>query len=92
MGQYVGLTLALCIEGAIFSNLAQNSVSDLLPAGTPIEVVRAVIQGIDTKILAEQSPETRLLILDSVVEAIKMTYPITITAGCLMVVATLLLK
>lgn len=67
MGQYVGLTLALCIEGAIFSNFAQRYVGVLLPAETPIEVIRAVIQGVDVSILATQSSETRVRILEGVV-------------------------
>lgn len=92
MGQYVGLTLALCIEGAIFSNYGQRYVAALLPKGTPIEVVRSVIQGIDTGILAAQTDETRELIKEAVVAAIKKTYPGTIAAGCLMLIATLMLK
>jgi hypothetical protein len=92
MGQYVGLTLALCIEGSIFNNYGQRYVAALLPAGTPIEVVRAVIQGVDTTILAAQTEETRLAILEAVVQAIRKTYPVTIAAGCLMFGATLMLK
>lgn len=92
MGQYTGLTLALCISGAIFNNFAQNYVTELLPAGTPIEIIRAVIQGVDHTFLATQSAETRLLILEAVVESIKKTYPVPVAAGCLMIVATLFLK
>lgn len=92
MGQYVGLTLALCIEGAIFANYRQRYVAALLPEGTPIDVVQSVIQGIDTEVLAAQTEETRYLIKAVVVEAIKKTYPGTIAAGCLMLVATLMLK
>jgi len=92
MGQYVGITLALCIEGSIFNNYGQRYVTALLPPGTPIEVVQAVIQGIDTTILAAQTEETRLAILEAVVEAIRKTYPVTIAAGCLMFAATLMLK
>jgi len=91
-GQYTGLTLALCISGAIFNNFAQNYVTLLLPPGTPIETVRAVIQGLGDTFLAAQSEETRVLILEAVVEAIKKTYPVTIAAGCLMIVATLFLE
>ncbi|KAK0114836.1 hypothetical protein ONS96_013319 [Cadophora gregata f. sp. sojae] len=90
-GQYTGLTLALCISGALFNNFAQNYVTDLLPPGTPIDIIRAVIQGLDDSFLETQSAETRLLILEAVVEAIKKTYPVTIAAGCLMITATLFL-
>lgn len=92
MGQYVGLTLALCIEGAIFSNYAQRYVAALLPEGTPIEVIRSVIQGIDPGILANQSEEIRLAVKVAVVETIRKTYIGTIAAGCLMLLATLFLK
>lgn len=64
----------------------------LLPPGTPIEIIRAVIQGLDDTFLATQNPETRLLVLEAVVESIKKTYPVTIAAGCLMIVATLFLE
>ncbi|KAH9208644.1 hypothetical protein DL95DRAFT_414595 [Leptodontidium sp. 2 PMI_412] len=92
LGQYTGLTLALCISGALFNNFAQNYVTMLLPPGTPIEITRSVIQGLDDTFLATQNPETRLLVLEAVVESIKKTYPVTIAVGCLMIVATLFLE
>lgn len=92
MGQYVGLTLALCMSGAIFNNLSLKYVAELLPPGTPTEVVRYVIQGIDTVTLQEQSEETKIKILEAIVKAISKTFPISITAGVAMIAATLLLK
>jgi hypothetical protein len=92
MGQYIGLTLALCMSGAIFNNLSQQYVTPLLPPGTPPNIVRTIIQDIDTTILQEQTEEARLEILEAIIKSIIRTYPISITAGAAMVAATLLLK
>jgi hypothetical protein len=92
MGQYVGLTLAICIAGAIFNNYAQNSVAAILPADTPIETVRALIEGIDKEFLAKLSEKMRTAVLEAVVDSIKKAYAISIAAGALMIGVTLLLK
>ena len=92
MGQYVGLTVALCVSGSVFLNVAQKSVAALLPPGTPLETVRAIIQGTDKQALLAQTMEVQKKILVVVVDAIKNTYIIGLLGAALATVATLLLK
>jgi hypothetical protein len=92
MGQYVGLTLALCTSGSIFLNLAQSKVAALLPGGTPVLEIRAMIQGVDKAGLAALSEDLRGQILDAVLASIQATYPVSIFGGALVIVATVLLK
>jgi hypothetical protein len=92
MAQYVGLTVALCVSGSVFLNIAQKSVAALLPPGTPLKVVRAMIQGTDKQTLLAQTIEVQQRILIVVLDAVKNTYIVGLLGAALTVVATLLLK
>jgi riboflavin transporter FmnP len=92
MGQYVGLTVALCVSGSVFLNVAQKSVAAILPLGTPLETVRAVIQGTDKQMLFSQTGEVQQKIMALVVDAINNTYIVSLLGAALTIVATLLLK
>jgi hypothetical protein len=92
MGQYVGLTVSLCISGSVFLNVAQKTVAALLPSGTPLQMVRAIIQGTDKTLLLAQTIQVQQEILVAVVNAIKNTYIVSLLGAALTVVATLLLK
>lgn len=92
MGQYVGLTLALCVSGSVFLNVAQKSVAALLPPETSLDTVRAMIQGTDKKVLLDQPVQLQQEILVATVNAIQNTYIVSILGAALTVVATLFLK
>ncbi|KFY79698.1 hypothetical protein V499_01343 [Pseudogymnoascus sp. VKM F-103] len=92
MAQYVGLTVALCVSGSLFLNVAQKSVAALLPPSTPLETVRAIIQGTDKQSILAQTIEVQQKIMVVVVDAIKNTYIVSLLGAALTVVATLLLK
>ncbi|EPE25899.1 MFS general substrate transporter [Glarea lozoyensis ATCC 20868] len=92
MGQYLGLTVSLCVSGSVFLNVAQKTVAALLPPETPLQIVRAIIQGTDQTLLLAQTIQVQQEILVAVVDAIKNTYIVSLLGAALTVVATLLLK
>jgi hypothetical protein len=92
MAQYVGLTVALCVSGSVFLNVAQKSVSSLLPVGTPLETVRAIIQGTDKKALLSLTKDVQQRIVVVIVDAIKNTYIVSLFGAILTIVATSMLK
>lgn len=92
MGQYVGLTVALCVSGSVFLNVAQKSVAALMPPGTPLETVRAIIQGTDKQTILAQTIEVQQKIIIVVIDAIKNTYIVSLLGAVLTIAATLLLK
>lgn len=88
----MGLTVALCVSGSVFLNVAQKTVAALLPPGTSLQTVRAIVQGTDTQTLLKQSPEVQAQILLMIVNAVKNVYIISLLGAALVVVATLFLK
>ena len=66
--QLCGLSFGLSIAGAIFLNVAQNSLSDLLP-DTPLPQLQQIISGTSGGLLNTLSPEVRAKALEMIVHA-----------------------
>ena len=86
--QVAGVTISLAIGNAVFLNVAENSISALLP-GVPRSDVQAAITGSGGKFLATLSQETQLRILEAIVGALRKTFILGLTAGVVAVVLSL---
>lgn len=90
-GQYSGIVFSLIVSGAVFQNLAQEKIASLLPPGTPLNEIRAAIQGLGN-VLDEQKPEVRAKVLDALIESIHSAYAVSVFGAALMVFTVLFLK
>ena len=80
--QVAGVTISLAIGNAVFLNLAQNSITALLP-GTPRAEVQAAITGVGGAFLKTLDEEMQVRILGAIVEALRNTFILGLTAGVL---------
>ena len=83
--QVAGVTISLAIANAVFLNLAQNSISNLLP-GVPRSTVQGAISGVNSKFLTTLSPAMSGAVLGVIIDAIKKVFILGIAPGCLAVV------
>jgi hypothetical protein len=90
-GQYFGIVFALTVSGAIFQNLAQDKIAALLPPGTPIDEIRAAVQGLGD-VLNAQTQKTRAKVLHALIDSIHSVWPVSISGAALMVATILFLK
>lgn len=86
--QVAGVTISLAMGNAIFLNLAENSITSLLPRVAKTDV-QAAITGLGGKFLRTLDAETQKMILGAIVDAIRKVFILGITAGALAVVLAL---
>ena len=84
--QVTGCTISLAVANAVFLNLAENAITDLLP-GVAKEDVQAAITGVGGAFLRTLDPMMQKRVLEAIVVAIQNVFVLGITAG---VVAVLL--
>ena len=80
--QVAGVTISLGIANTLFLNLAQNSISKILP-GIPQSAVQGTISGVDSTLLTTLSPALQKLVLEGIIHAIQRVFILGIAAGCL---------
>ena len=68
LAQLCGLSFGLSIAGAIFLNVAQNALADLLP-NTPLPQIQQIISGTSGGFLNSLNPELRAKALELIVNA-----------------------
>jgi MFS family permease len=90
-GQLLGAVLSLTIGGTVLINNATSGLQALLP-DTPVEVIKNAIGGTAGTFFATLDPATRAAALDVIVQSIDKVYILTITAGAVGFVASVLLK
>lgn len=90
-GQVTGVTISLAIANAVFLNLAQNSITKLLP-GTPKTAVQGMISGAGGKFLSTLQPSQQLAITAVLVNALRKTFILGIASGCLAVVLSIFMS
>ena len=86
--QVAGVTISLAMGNAIFLNLAENSITSLLP-GVAKTDVQAAITGLGGKFLRTLDAESQEMVLGAIVDAIRKIFILGITAGALAVVLAL---
>ena len=86
--QVAGVTISLAVANAVFLNLAENSITDLLP-GVAKADVQAAITGVGGAFLRTLDPEMQRGVLGAIVVAIQRVYVLGITAGVVAVVLAL---
>ena len=86
--QVAGVTISLAVANAVFLNLAENSITDLLP-GVAKADVQAAITGVGGAFLRTLDPEMQRRVLEAIVVAIQRVYVLGITAGVVAVVLAL---
>ena len=86
--QVAGVTISLGMANAIFLNLAENAITDLLP-GVAKADVQAAITGVGGAFLKTLDPEMQRRVLNAIVVAIQRVFVLGIAAGAVAVVLAL---
>ena len=86
--QVTGCTISLAVANAVFLNLAENAITDLLP-GVAKEDVQAAITGAGGAFLRTLDPMMQKRVLEAIVVAIQNVFVLGITAGVVAVVLAL---
>lgn len=90
-GQLGGAVISLTIGGTVLINTATSGLAKLLP-DTPVEVIKNAIAGTAGNFFDTLDPQTRLAALNVIVNSIDKVYILTITAGAVGFVCSVLLK
>ena len=86
--QVAGVTISLAVANAVFLNLAENAITDLLP-GVAKADVQAAITGVGGAFLRTLDPTMQKRVLEAIVVAIQRVFILGITAGAVAVVLSL---
>ncbi|CAD6593992.1 MAG: hypothetical protein ASARMPREDX12_007894 [Alectoria sarmentosa] len=86
--QVAGVTISLAMANAVFLNLAENAITDLLP-GVAKADVQAAITGAGGAFLRTLDPGMQRRVLEATVVAIQRVFVLGITAGVMVVVLAL---
>jgi len=89
--QVAGVTISLSIGNTVFLNLAQNSITALLP-DVPLGTVQGAISGVGSSFLKTLTPEVQLQVLQAILEAIRKVFILGITASALAVVLSVFMS
>ena len=77
-----GIALALAMANAIFLNLAENAISGLVPGASKGEV-QAAISGVGSALIDGLDEETRVSVLNAIIDALRKGFVLGIGAGAL---------
>ena len=89
--QVAGVTISLAIANTVFLNLAQNSISRLLPSVSK-STVQGAISGVNSQFLKTLSPEMQSAVLEAIIYAIQRVFILGITAGCVALVLAIFMS
>lgn len=91
LAQFLGITIALAIANAVLLNNSTERIQQILP-NVPLSEIQAAVLGSSSELVQSLSPELRRRAIAAIVDAISTTYALTITAGALVAVTSLLLR
>ena len=77
-----GIALALAMANSIFLNLAENSISHILPMASKAEV-QSAISGVGSSLIDNLDANTRQEILEAIINALRKGFTLGIAAGAL---------
>ena len=83
-----GIALALAIANAVFLNLAENAISDILPSASRAEV-QSAISGVGSALMDGLDADIRQQILEAIIEALRKGFTLGIAAGALSIALAL---
>lgn len=86
--QVAGVTISLAVANGVFLNLAENSITALLP-GVAKADVQAAITGVGGAFLRTLDPTMQKRVLEAIVVAIQRVFILGIAAGAVAVVLSL---
>jgi len=86
--QVAGVTISLAVANAVFLNLAENSITRIVPSA-PKADVQAAITGVGGAFLKTLDAETQKKILEAIIDAVQKVFILGIAAGILAVVLSL---
>ena len=86
--QVAGITISLGVANAVFLNLAENAITDLLP-GVARADVQSAVTGAGGAFLRTLDPGMQQSVLQAIVNAIQRVFILGIVAGALAVVLSL---
>lgn len=92
LGQTGGITISLAIANSVFINDATGRLSQILGQSLTKDQIDAVIAGVSNDSSEKLSPETMVLVLDAIVEAMRKVYILVVAAGVLVVILSLGMK
>jgi MFS family permease len=90
LAQFLGITISLAIANAVLLNNSTDKIQKILP-DVPLGEIQAAVLGSSSALVKSLSPELRTRTIAAIVDAISTTYALTITAGALVAVTSLLL-
>lgn len=77
-----GIALALAIANTIFLNLAENSISHILPMASKTEV-QSAISGVGSSLIDNLDANTQHEVFNAIVNALRRDFTLGIAAGAL---------
>ncbi|KAI9781321.1 MAG: hypothetical protein M1816_002418 [Peltula sp. TS41687] len=89
--QVAGVTISLAIGNAVFLNLAQNSITRLLP-DVPRSAVQAAISGVGGTFLKTLHLDLQTAVLQAIIDALARVFILGIAAGCLAVILSIFMS
>ena len=89
--QAAGVTISLAVANAMFLNLAENSITHIVP-GVPKSDVQAAISGIRGSFLKNLQPTIQAKVLEAIVHAIQRVFLLGIVAGALAVILVIFMN
>jgi hypothetical protein len=90
-GQLLGAVVSLAIGGTVLLDTASSGLARLLP-DTPMEIIKNAVAGTAGNFFDTLDPQTRIAALNIIVNSIDKVYILTITAGAVGFVCSVLLK
>jgi MFS family permease len=91
LAQFLGITIALAIANAVVLNNSTDKIQQILP-DVPLGEIQAAVLGVGSQLVKTLSPDLRRRVIGAIVDAISTTYTLTIAAGALVTVTSLILR
>ncbi|EHK97156.1 putative HC-toxin efflux carrier TOXA [Glarea lozoyensis 74030] len=91
LAQFLGITIALAIANAVLLNNSTDKIQQILP-DVPLGEIHAAVLGVGSDLVKSLSPDLRTRVIGAIVDAISTTYALTIAAGALVAVTSLILR
>ena len=91
LGQLTGATVSLAIADSVFLNDATRGIQKILPDKPRTEII-GTISGAGSQLLKTLDEDTREKVLNVIISAMSKVYILGITAGAVVLVASVLMK
>jgi len=90
-GQITGITISIAVANSVFLNKAESGIASILPNASSTEI-QAAITGVGSSLVNSLPADTKVAVLDAIIEAMSKAYIGVIAGGALAIVLSLFLK